>query len=259
MYSGLHCQPSRLREALRRAKPATIQFSNHPFDAIPPSKSRMFNGRKSQFLKVCLYCKNTRRKTPPLMPKEMRKLKLQVQMSVDGYIAGPNGEMDWMAWNWDDKLKDYASELSDSIGTILLGRKMAGGFMSHWSGVAQWPENPEYSFAKKMMDTPKIVFSKTLARSEWTNTVLAKGDYVEEINKLKKEKGKDIIVYGGAAFDSSLIKAGLIDEYHLFINPAVIGNGLPIFRGVDIKRNLRLVKSIGFECGIVLLNYEPKR
>ena len=109
-----------------------------------------------------------------------------------------------------------------------------------------------------MVDTPKVVFTKTLDRSKWDNTSIAKGELSEEIKKLKNQIGKDIIVYGGAGFVSSLIKEDLIDEYHLFVNPAVIGSGMTIFKDINGKRNLKLVKSIPFVCGIVLLHYEPK-
>lgn len=173
-------------------------------------------------------------------------------MSVDEFIAGPGGEMDWMTWNWDDKLKDYVNELMAPVDTILLGRKMAGGFISHWANVASDPNNPEYGFGKKMTDTPKVVFSKTLERSQWDNTEVVTGDLAEEIHKLKNRDGKDMIVYGGASFDSSLIKENLIDDYHLFINPAAIGNGMAIFTD---RKNLTLVKSVSFDCGIVVLQY----
>ena len=190
----------------------------------------------------------------------LRKLKLQVQMSVDGYIAGPNGEMDWMVWNWDDKLKEYVNELTESIDTILLGRKMTDGFISHWSAVMTKPDDdPDYAFAKKMIETPKVVFTKTMNKSKWVNTDIATGDLADEINKLKSQNGKDIIVYGGASFDSSLIKAGLIDEFHLFVNPAAIGNGMTIFKDLNKMQKFTLVKSIAFDCGIVLLHYEAKR
>jgi dihydrofolate reductase len=189
----------------------------------------------------------------------LRKLKLQVQMSVDGYIAGPNGEMDWLIWNWDDKLKEYVNELTESVDSILLGRKMTDGFISHWSDVMTKPDHPSYAFAKKMIETPKVVFTKTLNKSEWVNTDIATGDLTDEINKLKRQNGKDIIVYGGASFDSSLIKAGLIDEFHLFVNPAAIGNGMTIFKDLNEMQKFTLVKSIVFDCGIVLLHYEAKR
>jgi dihydrofolate reductase len=183
----------------------------------------------------------------------MRKLKLQVQMSVDGYIAGPNGEMDWMVWDWDDALKQYVGEITAPVDCIVLGRKLAQGFIPHWAS------HPEQEGADKFNTTKKVVFTKTLERSEWDNTVLAKGDLAEEINNLKKQAGKDIIAYGGANFVSALIKEGLIDEYHLLINPTAIGNGMPIFKGLDTKQNLTLKKATAFDCGITLLHYQPKR
>jgi dihydrofolate reductase len=194
----------------------------------------------------------------------MRKLKLQVNMSVDGFIAGPNGEMDWMVWDWDDKLKKYVFELTEAVDTILLGRKMTDGFVSYWSDVMTKPDDPSsidrsHAFAKKMIETPKVVFTKTLKKSQWTNAEIATGDLTDEITKLKSQKGKDIVVYGGASFDSSLIKAGLIDEFHLFVNPTAIGSGMTIFRDLNETQKFNLVESVAFDCGIVGLHYEPNR
>jgi dihydrofolate reductase len=180
-------------------------------------------------------------------------------MSIDGYIAGPNGEMDWIVWNWDDKLKNYVFELTKPVDTIILGRKMTDGFVSYWSDIMTKSEDPFYEFAKKMIETPKVVFTKTVKKSQWVNTTLATGDLIDEVIKLKSESGKDIIVYGGATFDSSLIKAGLIDEFHLLINPAAIGSGMAIFKDISEIQKFTLIKFMPFECGIVELQYEPKR
>lgn len=182
----------------------------------------------------------------------MRKLKLQVQVSVDGFIAGPNGEMEWTALGWDEELKKYVGEISKPVDCIILGRKLAQGFIPHWAS------HPEEEGADKFNSTKKVVFTKTLEKSEWVNTVLAKGDLVEEITKLKKQVGNDIISYGGATFVSALIKYGLIDEFYLFINPTAIGNGMSIFKELEYNQNLKLVKSTSFDCGIVVLNYEPQ-
>ncbi|MCB2406723.1 dihydrofolate reductase family protein [Hymenobacter lucidus] len=189
----------------------------------------------------------------------MRKLKLQVQMTVDGYMAGPNGEMDWMTFSWDEALKSYVADLTEPVDCIVLGRKLAQGFIPHWAAVAATPDNPEVAAGQKFTDTPKVVFTQTLEQAAWDNTVLAKGDLVAEITRLKEQPGQDIIAYGGATFVSALIKANLIDEYHLFINPAAIGRGLPVFQSLDNTQHLTLVKATGFECGVTVLHYEPKR
>src|SRR5215469_18898092 len=111
-------------------------------------------------------------------------------MSVDSYIAGPTGEMDWMVWNWDDRLKNYVFKLTEPVDTIILGRKMTDGFVSYWSDVMTKPDDSWYAFAKKMIETPKVVFTKTLKKSQWTNTDIATGDLKDEITKLKSQDSK---------------------------------------------------------------------
>ena len=145
----------------------------------------------------------------------MRKLKLQMQITMDGFVAGPNGELDWMPIDWEDKkFTEYLNFLIDSSDTLLMGRKMTDEFVNYWSNALKNPKNPEYTFAQKMIDVPKVVFTRTLDESRWPNTVLAKGDIVEEVNKLKNRRGKELLVYGGAGFVSSLINHDLIDRYH---------------------------------------------
>src|SRR6185295_189842 len=174
----------------------------------------------------------------------MRKLKLQVQTTIDGFIAGPNGEMDWMNFNWGDDINNYVKNITEPIDCILLGRKLAQGFIPHWASLPPG----EAGGVNKMNNTHKVVFSKSLDQSSaevsgWRNTVLAKGDLVEEVNRLKKAKGSDMIAYGGGTFVSALIKNGLVDEFHLFVNPAAIGSGMPIFKTLDGKMDFKLVKS----------------
>jgi dihydrofolate reductase len=187
----------------------------------------------------------------------MRKLKLQMHVSIDGFVAGPNGEMDWMMLdNFDDEVRNHENELIDSSDTLLMGRKMTDEFVKSWTNTAKNPESPWYGFAKKMVDTPKVVFTKTLDESPWANTVLAKGDLVEEVNRLKNQSGKDILVYGGADFVSSLIKENLIDEYNFFINPTAIGSGMMIFGKLEDKSSsLKLNRSQSYNCGIVINTY----
>jgi dihydrofolate reductase len=194
-----------------------------------------------------------------LVCTKMRKLKLQVQMTVDGFIAGPNGEMDWMTWNWDENLKTYVGELTEPVDCIVLGRKLAQGFIPHWAAVAANAEDPQHEAGQKFTETLKVIVTRTLdSTCDWNNTVLAKGDLVDEITKLKSQQGRDIIAYGGATFVSALIKNRLLDDYHLFINPAVIGKGLTIFSELENKQDLTLVKATPFRCGIVVLHYQQK-
>lgn len=195
----------------------------------------------------------------------MKKLKLQVQMSVDGYIADARGKTDWMVWNWgpewtwDEALRKYFIDLTGSIDTVLLSRKMAEeGFIGHWARVAENPADPQYGFARIIAAASKVVFTKTLHQSVWPNTRLAQSGLAEEVNALKNQEGKDIIVYGGATFVSSLIEAGLIDEFHLFVNPVALGSGLSIFKDPGHKLNLLLVNNQSFDCGVTVLTYIPK-
>ena len=179
----------------------------------------------------------------------MRKLKLQIQTSIDGFIAGPKGEMDWMVWDWDAELKEYVKEITEPVDLIVLGRKLAEGFIPHWAS------HPDEEGADKINGTPKVVFSKTLAKSIWENAVLAKGPLVDEINALKKQDGKDIIAYGGGGFASSLIKEALIDDIHIFINPTAITSGMTLFRGTKSHLKYQLQKAKAFPCGIVVVHY----
>ncbi|MFL5616286.1 MAG: dihydrofolate reductase family protein [Gemmatimonadaceae bacterium] len=185
----------------------------------------------------------------------MRKLKLQVQITTDGFVAGPEGQLDWMTFEMDEKLLAFINRLTDTSDTILLGRKMTEGFVKYWEGVLTKPESPEYSFAQKMVGYPKVVFSRTVKTLEGKNVRVENGPLVDAVDQLKKQTGRDIIVYGGASFVSSLIENRLIDELNLFVNPVAIGNGMRIFA----KRTpLTLVASVGYSSGIVVNTYKPK-
>jgi len=179
-------------------------------------------------------------------------------MSIDGYIADPGGKMDWMNWNWDVELKKYVYNLTRPVDCIVLGKKLAHEFIDTWQERLKNPSTAD-AFARKMVETQKIVFSQTLNKASWKNTRLAKGDLAEEINRLKKTKGRDIIAYGGISFLTSLIKTGLVDEYNLFIKPVILGSGLSIFHNPENDLKLDLVYSTSFECGITALCYIPHK
>jgi len=178
-----------------------------------------------------------------------------MQLSLDVYCAAPNGEMDWMTWNFDDQLKKHINEQTAKVDSILLGRKLAEEFIPAWDARKTDPLAEDPEFVAKMNDSLKIVFSKTLQRNDWKNTIINPNNITEEIKALKNQNRGEIIVYGGNYFVSSLIQENLIDEYNLYIHPVAIGNGLTPFEG---KINLKLMQSKTFTCGIVWMQYQPQ-
>jgi dihydrofolate reductase len=193
----------------------------------------------------------------------MRKLKLQMQLSLDGFAAaGANDEQKWVTWAWDE-IKEYVLELSDSTDTEIIGRKLAVDYIPYWLNTYKHPGDPMFEVAKRFVAKNKIVFTKTLEASDaivngWENTTLAKGNLKQTVNDLKMLDGKDIIVYGGCSFVSALIREGLVDEFHFFINPVALGSGWRIFDELKSVQQLQLKHSITYNSGIVLLCYKPK-
>jgi dihydrofolate reductase len=186
----------------------------------------------------------------------MRKLKLQMQISLDGFNStGPNDEQKWVTWAWDE-IKQYVLALAESCDTELIGRKLAVDYLPFWTETLTQPESMLFEAAKVKARQMKIVFSKTIEKSIWNNTIVANGDLKSEVLKLKNQGGKDIIVYGGSTFVSSLIREGLIDEFHFFINPIAIGKGQSAFQELVSWQPLKLVNSITCSSGIVILHYE---
>lgn len=186
----------------------------------------------------------------------MRKVKLQMQMTINGYVGGLNGKNDWMTWNPDPEFIEFLSSLLDTSDILLLGRKTAEGIIKYWENEAE--TNPTHPFAKKIAAISKVVFTRTIDNSTWINTTLAKGNLAEEIAALKEQIGKDIIVFGGADFVSSLIKEGLIDEYHLIINPTAMGNGMTIFNSLESVQKFTPIQSKLYPGGKTVLSFKPK-
>jgi dihydrofolate reductase len=186
----------------------------------------------------------------------MRKLRLQFAHIPEGFAPTTNsGSVNYC----DEEFRDFSIANLEQVDCLILGRKTALDFIPYWAAVAENPNDPDFLLGKKLTDTPKVVFSRTLENSAWANTILAKGEIVDEINKLKKQAGNDIMVYGGDSFVSSLIKNDLIDEYYLAVNPVDLDSGLPVLKELDSKQNITLLKSKTFDCGmVVLLQYESK-
>lgn len=190
----------------------------------------------------------------------MRKIKLQMQLSLDGYVCGPDGEMDWLVWDWDDVVKNYAADLASSVDTFLMGRATGEGMAVYWPTVVSNPESKEEDkwMAERLNNMPKVVFSKTIGHIRWNNVRVA-NDILEEVRELKKEPGNDIMLYGGAGIASSFISENLVDEYHLFINPVVIGKGKTIFNTTKENLKLTLINTTISTIGIVILHYVPEK
>ena len=183
----------------------------------------------------------------------MRKLIYSMTVSLDGYIAGPNGEIDWGAP--DEELHRFHNEQTRELGAHLLGRRLYE-VMVYWETADEEPSAPDYTleFARIWKDLPKIVFSTTLEKVEG-NARLVRDGVAEEVARLKEQPGKDVAV-GGAGLASTLTKAGLIDEYRLFVNPVVLGSGTPYFPPLDERINLELVETRRFGSRVVYVRYQ---
>jgi dihydrofolate reductase len=186
----------------------------------------------------------------------MRRFKLQVQTTIDGYMAGPNGEMDWLRFPWTADINAHIDALTEPVDTIVLGRRLAEGFIPAW---ASGPEGEAQESIDWMNNTPKVVISNSLAESPWENAVVAGGGLAETVNKLKAQPGGDLIAYGGGTLVADLIAKGLLDELHLFVNPTAIGSGMPVFADLGAHHRFDLVDARAFECGVSALHFEPKR
>lgn len=187
----------------------------------------------------------------------MGKLKLQTQITIDGYMDGPDGQMDWMTPEWSDDMSAYSGALHESVDRIVLGRKLAESFIPAWAARREDPQGETPESIAWMNDTPKIVFSRTLTEAPWENATIVAGDLTEVVGALKAEGG-DLITYGGGPLASGLLAHGLIDEVHLFVNPTATGGGLSIFGNLDAYARLRLVSATPFECGVTALYYAPR-
>ncbi|QMW00604.1 dihydrofolate reductase family protein [Spirosoma foliorum] len=188
----------------------------------------------------------------------MRKVILFMHMSLDGFVCGPNGEQDWKTMNDDDMGKYLAADFQSTVDTILTGRVLYQGFASFWPSVPSSPGIPAelVDFGNWMNNTRKIVFSKTLQTVDWTNSVLAERDIVDEINYLKQQPGGDMVVFGGATFVAALAEQNLIDEYRIKLEPILLGDGKALFKDVHDRTKLTLTKAKAFNSGVVGLYYQ---
>jgi dihydrofolate reductase len=183
----------------------------------------------------------------------MRKVLFFMLTSLDGYFEGPNREIDWH--NVDDEFNEFSIDQLNSVDMLLFGRVTYEMMASFWPTPFAIQTDP--IVANKMNAMPKIVFSRTLTKAEWQNTRLIKANFAEEISKLKQQRGKDLIILGSSDLAVTFLQAGLLDEIRILINPIILGNGKPLFKGLKNKLALSLLKTRAFKSGNVLLYYEP--
>ncbi|MEU8266671.1 dihydrofolate reductase family protein [Sphaerisporangium sp. NPDC049002] len=178
----------------------------------------------------------------------MRKVILAQFVTLDGFVEGPGGELDWNIGVFDSGMEGYADEQITGVDTLLLGRRTYEVFIGYW------PEQTG-AFADKMNGVEKVVFSRTLKKTAWANSRIAV-DPAEEIAKLKERPGGNMLIYGSAGFAQSLIRQGLIDEYRIWVHPVVLGEGRPLFAGLKERVDLKLVETRTFDSGVCVLRYQ---
>ncbi len=175
-------------------------------------------------------------------------------MTLDGFFAGPAGELDWH--RVDDEFFSFAVEQLDSVDTLVFGRVTYQMMVKHWTSEEAIKNDPIIS--RKMNRTDKMVFSRTLERVEWTNSRLVKDAATEEVARVKRQPGKDMIIFGSANLAATFTRGGLINEYRVMVNPVVLGSGRPLFPRIETRLAMKLLDSRVFRSGNVLLTYQPQ-
>ena len=188
----------------------------------------------------------------------MRKLVVTMWQSLDGFITGPNGEMDWVTRRFDAQMGVYEDSLVAAADTLILGRITYESFAGAWPSV---PDNlsisqEEREYARRLNEMRKFVFSRTLPSADWQNSQLMRGALGETVTDLKKEVGRDILIYGSASIVRQLTTLRLIDEYQLLVFPVALGIGKSLFAGLEQPADLHLCRTHIHGSGVAELTYE---
>lgn len=190
----------------------------------------------------------------------MRKLILSANITLDGFMAGEHGELDWHFSHWNGELMEDALEQLRAVDTILVGRVAYEGMATHWPYAEKNKMNSacESEFAQTMNRLHKIVFSKTLRKASWNNSTLMNEIIPDEIQKLKRQPGKDMIIWGGVTLASAFLEKKLFDEYRISIAPIVIGKGISLSKEITRGLRLKLVNTRIFSNGVVTMTYRNR-
>ena len=190
----------------------------------------------------------------------MRKLIVSVNITLDGFMAGPNCELDWHFNRWTAEMAEIQSKQLSCADTILLGRVTYNAMGAYWSAARSDLSFPreDLAFVDLMNSRQKVVFSRTLTQLNWENSIQLSGNLGSEIYRLKKSEGNDIIIYGSSKLISGLNPLGIIDEYLLWVHPVILGTGKPLFSKVKEPADMQLTKVQQFSSGVVLLQYNKE-
>jgi len=189
----------------------------------------------------------------------MRKLVSFMHVSLDGFVAGPNGEMDWI--NVEEEMFDYAGRMTDRSDLALYGRNTFDMMEGYWPTAADQPNASKHDIQHSTWykQVSKIVISKTLKGKSLPNTRVISDNFSAEINKIKEQKGNEIVIFGSPGTTHTLMALDLIDAYWIFLNPVLIGKGIPLFKNISEIQKLKLVESVTLTSGVVVLHYERVR
>ena len=185
----------------------------------------------------------------------MRRIISFVHISLDGFVAGPNGEMNWI--KIDQELFDHVEQRIKKCDAALYGRKTFEMMESYWPTAADKPHATKHDIehSKWYATARKLVLSNTLKEADFKNTTVIGGAISDKINEFRNSDGEDILVFGSPSATHALMKLNLIDGYWMFVNPVVLGKGISLFNGDQVPASLKLISTRTFNSGVVELNY----
>ena len=189
----------------------------------------------------------------------MRKLIFFMHTSLDGFVAGPNGEMHWI--KVDEEIFDFVGTMTEKADTALYGRVTYEMMEAYWPEAGKKPNATKHDIehSEWYNKVPKVVLSRTMNQMGIDNTRVVSNRLPENINDIKNQDGKNIIIFGSPSASQSLLNENLVDEFWLFVNPIILGKGMPLFKDVTETTKLKLLESKTFSCGVIALHYETIR
>jgi len=175
--------------------------------------------------------------------------------SLDGFVAGLNGELDWL--KLDEDMLDFVATMTDNADTALYGRVTYQLMESYWPKAGEQPNATKHAIehSRWYNKVSKVVLSKTINETGLINTKVISDQLKDNINKIKKQEGRNILIFGSPTASHSLLSLGLIDEFWLFVNPILLGQGKPLFKGINENIKLKFAETKTFACGVIALHY----